>query len=456
MPLPFDLVLRGGTVVQPSVGTFLADVAVSDGKIAAIVEPGTDLASKQVEDVSGLHIFPGGVDPHAHIGAGGGLDEIEPDTGSAALGGVTTTFYILIDSGDYLATTPAYIEAINSKSRVDVSFHATLMTDGHITSLPALAERFGITSFKYYMSFRGDEGLYLGVEGTDDGIFYDVLNAVANIDGILAVHPENIEIVWRLRESLQHQGVDGLQAWDASRPAFVEAEALQRAAYLAVETGCRIYFVHISSRAALDALVSSRDMHPGHSLHAETCPHYLTHFASDPLGSLGKVNPPLRNRDDGEALWEAIASGVIDTLGSDHVGRRREKKTGSIWEASAGFPGLATTLPVLLSAGYHERGIPLHRIAEVNALAPARIFGLSSRKGDIRVGLDADLAVVDLQWERLPTAEVLGTWADYSLYETTPLKGWPRQTYVRGEMVQRDGTLVPGPNAGRYVPRSEL
>jgi dihydropyrimidinase len=447
---PMDTVIKNGTIVRPREGTFKADLGIRDGRIAAIGSPG-ELDGHEVHDVDGLYVLPGVVDPHAHIGMGGGMDEYTPDTGAAAIGGVTTVFYILIHPGSYREYVAEHLDEAVGTTHTDFGYHVTLMTDDHVGELDALAEDYGIRSYKYYMSFRGDEGAYLGVESTDDGQFLSILAGVAKQDGVLAVHPENIEIVWRLRDRLISEERDGLKSWNESRPPFTEAEAILRAAYLGSVAGCRLYFVHCSCAAALDAVLDARARYPNLDLYAETCPHFLTHHDGSDVGILGKVNPPLRTPEDNMALWRRLVDGSIDTVGSDHVGRRREKKQGTIWTASAGFPGLPTTLPVLLSEGHLKRGVPLERIAEATSQRPAEIFGLADRKGDIRIGLDADLAIIDLSWTRRPRAEALGTWSDYSLYEDVELTGWPRLTFLGGQLVQQDGEIVVEAPLGGYL-----
>lgn len=453
MSARLDLVLAGGSVVQPRLGVHIADIGILDGRIATLAAPGT-LEAATVHDVSGLHVFPGVIDPHAHLGLGGGMAEYETDTAAATLGGVTTIFTILIHGGSYIEEVTQHRQAADPVVRTDYGLHLTLMGGNHIDELPTLVGEAGITSFKYYMSFRGDEGAYLGVEGTTDRQFYQILEAVRRHNGVLAIHPENIEVVWHLREQLIQMERDDLAAWNDSRPPFTEAEAIVRASYLANDIGCPIYLVHLSSRMALDAAQTARRMFPDLTVHTETCPHFLTHTMDSPLGSVGKVNPPLRSDDDTEALWDGLADMTIDVVGSDHVGRRRESKAGTVWNASAGFPGTSTILPVLLNNGYHEGRLSLTRIAELTSASPARIFGVHDRKGQILPGFDADLAVVDLDWERTPTSGLLGTWSDYSLYENQPMKGWPRKTFLRGQLVQEDGAVTGSPGIGRYLPRN--
>jgi dihydropyrimidinase len=439
---PFDLVLTGGTVVRPRDLPRLADLAIRDGKIAAVLTPGAEVDAAERMDVTGLHVFPGSVDPHAHIGLGNGLDEYRSDTAAAAKGGVTTMMYMLSSGESYLPMLAEHNAAAAATSYIDFGFHATMMTEQHLAELDQVREQFGLRSFKYFMHFRGDEGKYLNVSGTHDGRFYEIAKAVAARGDLLLVHAENPEVVWVLRDELIAAGRDDLSAWDESRPPFVEAEAIRKATFFAQQTGCRMYFVHVSTGPSLDQLRLARTDPAAGELSAETCPHYLTHSAQWEGGIVGKVNPPLRQPENIEALWTALADGTVNTLGSDHVGRRRSAKEGGIWKASAGFPGAPTTLPVLLSEGYHRRGLPLGRIAELTAKRPAELIQAADRKGDIVVGLDADLTIVDLELTKTADPAWLGTYSDYSLYQDMPLKGWPRHTLVRGSFVMRDEELV--------------
>ncbi|GIW07937.1 MAG: dihydroorotase-like protein [Dehalococcoidia bacterium] len=447
-----DTAVVGGTVVLPD-GELRADLGIANGRIMAIATPGT-LAGATTIDASGRYVLPGLVDPHLHIGLGQGLADWETETRSAAAGGVTTVLTYLMSGEDYF---PVYEEMRTAADRaafVDYGFHAVPCSPRHLDDLGRYVTEAGIGSFKFFTSFRGDEGAYLGIAGTDDGYLYRYFQEVARHPGALAcIHPENIEIVWKLREQLRAAGRDDLAAWDESRPDIVEAECILRTAYYAKQTGCPIYFVHISGAEALNAVRWMRERYPDHPIAAETCPHYLTHTKDSPIGSLGKVNPPLRSQADIDALWEGLADGTIDTVGSDHVPRRRAKKTGSIWTASAGFPGTACILPVLLSEGVHRRGLSLVRVAQLTATAPARLFGLSPAKGSIRIGADADLVVVDLDREQVADAALFLSDADYSLYDGWTLKGWPVMTILRGQVVMRDGAVVGTPGGGRYLHR---
>ena len=243
------------------------------------------------------------------------------------------------------------------------------------------------------MNFRGEEGAYLGLPGNDDGYMYDVLGAAADHGAMINPHPENIELVWKLRGQPIDESRGPLHAWNQSRPSFVEAEAIQRVAYMAQITGASVYTVHTSSQLALEAMERQRQFYE--NLFVETCTQYLTLTTDADCGTYGKVNPPLRESHSQEALWAALASGQVDSVGSDHNARHRSFKGKDIWSASAGFPGVGGVLPLTLSARL-ARGVPLDRLVDATSTRAAQLFGMYPQKGTIRVGSDADLAVVDL------------------------------------------------------------
>jgi dihydropyrimidinase len=446
-------VITGGVLVAPGREPAPGDLRIENGRIVARTVPGCAGHAETEVDARGLHVLPGVIDPHVHIGLGDGLSEWRSETESAVIGGVTTVLSFLMAGTTYLPLIEEAVHVGEAESLVDFGLHLIPCTPTHLAELPHYVQR-GITSFKYFTSFRGDEGAYLGLAGTDDGFMVEFLEQVATYDrAVAAIHPENIEVVWRQRQRLQRADRDDLAAWNESRPPAVEAEATFRALYYAREAGTPVYLVHISSRAAIDEVRVWRERFPEHRVIAETCPQFLTHTSEMSLGSLGKVNPPLRSRSDVEAIWEAVLDGTIDTIGSDHVARTRDRKQGSIWTASAGFPGTATILPVMLSEGYHKRGLPLSRIAELCSANPAKAFGLDPRKGNLDPGADADITLVALARSQRATPDVLHSRSDYSLYETWDLQGWPVATFVRGRLAMRDGAVLGSPGHGRYLPR---
>jgi dihydropyrimidinase len=218
--------------------------------------------------------------------------------------------------------------------------------------------------------------------------------------------------------------------------------------------GANLYFAHIGSTAALSAILAQREM--GRSnYYIETCPHYLTH-TTEFNNLTGKVVPPIRSKSDLQSMWSALRNGIVDTIGTDHVANRLDIKEGKgdIWSALAGFPGIATMLPVLLSHGVNQGRIGIERLAELTSYNTARIFGMHPKKGTIQPGSDADLTIVDLDLEKKVTPELLQSYSDYTIYDGYRLKGWPVVTVVRGRVVMEDGQVdSKSLGHGEFVPR---
>ena len=453
-----DFVLRGGTVVFPDRPPQPLDLLVEDGKIAALLRPGEPVTQGMPElPARDLHVFPGLIDAHVHFGLSGEKEtQYATETRHAAHGGFTTLMGYFLNNEAYTDVFRREQEHARSRAHIDYAFHFSTANELHIKELQSYVTDYGVTSFKYFMNFKGEEGRYLGLDGTDDGYLHDLLKEAARIGKgehrvTIVCHTENIEIVNRIRRRMQAEGRNTLKDWSASKPAFTEAESCVRAMYFAEHLGAQIYVPHLSTRMALDEVRRWRNRYP-HVL-VETCPHYLTHDENSTLGSLGKANPPFRSPDDVNALWEGLADGSIQVVGSDHAPRKRAGKDKGLWQASQGFPGIATILPVLLSEGYHKGRLSLERICSVLTEGPASVFNLEPTKGRIAVGSDADLTLVDLDKVREVRWQELESYADYSLYDGWKMKGWPVRTIVRGVTVMRDGEVVGPQGHGRYLHR---
>jgi dihydropyrimidinase len=459
--MKFDLVVRGGTVVLPQTNGVAVDVAISKGRIAAILAPGTAVDAMQTLDAGGKTVLPGVIDVHLHLGHGKDIarprvpEDAATETAAAAIGGVTTFVPYLMATDPFETLFDEVKSVTKAGARIDFGYHFIVSTEDQLAGVPHYARDFGVPSFKIFMNNRGGEGARLGLPDIDDGFLLKLCEAAAENGGMVCPHPENIEASWVLRNRLMAADPDGrggLRTWNASRPPFVEADAVQRAGLFARETGARLYIVHTSSREALEAGLRARDA--GTDIVIETCPHYLTHDVDWDGGDVGKINPPLREIDDREALWAGILEGNIDTIATDHVHRDISAKSGGIWKASPGCAGLETLLPVLLTDGHHERGIPIGQIVALLSSAPADAMGLHQRKGRIVVGLDADLAIVDLDREYLYRREDVHSGAGYSIYEGRKFKGPVTHTLVRGRFAVRDGALVDDAvGTGEYINR---
>lgn len=447
--MSFDLLVSGGTVVTPD-GLSRRDVAIADGRIAALPEPGSATAARTI-DATGRHVFPGLIDAHVHFGFGEPVTEYSTETIYAAHGGFTTILGYFLNNEPYGGVFERELALAETRSVIDYGFHFSTASPLHIEELDSYVRDYGVTSFKYFMNFKGEEGRYLGLDGTDDSYLYALMEKAAGLgDVTIVVHTENIELVHAFRREAMEKGMETLKAWSAVKPAFTEAEACIRAMYFAEHLGATLYIPHISTRMALDEVRRWRGRYD--RVLVETCPHYLTHTEDSDLKGMGKANPPFRTADDVTAMWEGLADGSIDVVASDHCPRKRATKDVPLWQASQGFPGTATILPVLLDQGYHKGRLSLERIAALLCQRPAEIFQLP-QKGRLDPGMDGDLTIVDLNLSRVVDPDKLGSYSDYSLYEGQSFTGWPVEAILRGQTIMRDGEItVPG-GTGRFIPR---
>jgi dihydroorotase (multifunctional complex type) len=458
----FDLVLRGGRAVLPGHAEPVAcDIAVQEGRVAAILAHGAAVAAAETLAVAGLVVMPGAIDAHLHLGHGKDISrprvarDAAQESAAAAAGGITCFIPYLMATEPFEDILADVIAVTEAGSRIDFGYHPIISTEAQLAGVPAYVRDWGAPSLKIFMNNRGGEGKRLGLPDIDDGFLLRLCELAAANNAMVCPHPESIEMAWVLRERVMRadpEGKGGLAAWSATRPPFVEADAVQRAAYVAKIAGAPLYVVHTSSAEALQAALRQRAA--GARVFVETCPHYLTHDVTWAGGDTGKINPPLREATDREALWRGIADGSIDTVATDHVHRDISSKAGGIWGASPGCPGMETMLPVLLSEGHAKRGISLPRIAELTATNPAHAMGLAHAKGAIAPGMDADFAIIDpaARWV-VERAKVLSS-AGYSIYEGWELTGRVVHSLVRGRFTLRDGALAEDAvGSGRYQRR---
>ncbi|MCC7412035.1 MAG: amidohydrolase family protein [Gammaproteobacteria bacterium] len=452
-----DLIIHGGRVVTPS-GIVEADIAIAGGRVRALGDHRYMPAAKRALDATGLHVLPGIVDPHAHLGYTDTLEFVESETRAAACGGVTTLgIYLLALREGVLKQFDGFRSRFESLSSVDAFFHLMVideLTTREIVRCPEI----GINSFKFNMGYKGPHADLLGISATDDGATFRGFRTIGGMapPARAAVHAENIDIHLMLREELMAVGRRDFRVWNESRPPFVEAECMRRAIYLAKSAGCRLYFPHITIAEGVDIVAEARAA--GLDVVGETCPQYLTHNNDDPAPVMldhpacGNVNPPLRDRTANARLWQGIAQGVIQTIGSDLAPTTLAMKGDDIWQAPMGLANNSELLlPVMLSEGVNKGRISLEKLVEVCAWNPARVFGLFPRKGQIAVGADADLVVVDLERRRKVEAKNLESMCDWSIYDGWELTGWPTHTILRGEIVAEDGKPSSPAGVGRHL-----
>lgn len=458
-----DILIKNGRVVIPKVGIREVDLAIQNGKIAAILERGTQASAGEVIDAEGKYIFPGLIDPHVHWGC---YEDMGVDTklesAAAAIGGYTTCLQYRRTPGEDFApeSVQELLDVITPNAYIDYGLQLFITKQAHKNSVKQAVEEMGVSSFKFFTTERNVDVDIRGLrdsgipEPYTDGFMYESMQELAKYHGhvVANFHPENIELVETVAPKVKAAGEMGLAAWDHVRPEIAEAETISRLAYFADKTGCPLYCVHISCGEAAGKVAEAKAR--GVRIWGETCPHYLALNTESPCGELGKVNPPLRRKENNDLLWSALRDGTLDTVGSDNCACLRNDKAGSIWDAACGFHGTGTILPVLLSEGYHKGKISLERIAEVTSYNASVIFNLPE-KGKLLPGTDADLTIVDMELEKVVDAEALKSYSDFSVFEGMRLKGWPVATMLRGRMVARNGEII-GEPAGRYLMRNSF
>ncbi|MFN8194351.1 MAG: dihydropyrimidinase [Nocardioidaceae bacterium] len=456
-----DLVVRGGTVVEPS-GARRADVLVRGGRVAA-VEPAIEADGVDVVDAGGAYVVPGGIDAHTHfalpVGAVTSADDFESGTLAAACGG-TTCVVDFAGAGrepwrEALAT---WHGRARGRAVVDYGFHLT------VTELPEHPEeavrRFaafleqGVSSVKLYLAYP--DRLMVDAETLARAL------AASRRTGVLVcVHAEDGAVIETLAGEALAAGRTGPEALPSVHPPSVEAGAVATAAALAGRTGAALYVVHLSSGEGLRAVRAARAA--GVEVHAETCPHYLlleqSHLEAGEQDFV--CAPPLRGRADRLALWDAVGDGDVEVVATDHcpftTADRRRGTGGLGWadftEIPGGLSGVETRLSLLFQ-GVASGRLSLERWVDATSAAPARLFGLAG-KGAVRPGLDADLVVFDPAATRTLTVDRLHSRCDHSPFESCVVTGWPAMTISRGEVVAADGEPTdPRPGRGRFVRRS--
>jgi len=451
-----DLVLTGGTVVTEH-GPEHADIVVRSGRIAAIQAHGVerfDDADEQI-DVRGLHVFPGGIDPHVHLGDQGQseFEDFATGTASCAAGGLTTVIDMPLNLPPTIdaATLEARRREVAPKAYVDFGLWGGIVP-GNLSELEPMA-RAGALAFKAFVCDAVD-----WFRASDADLFEGMREAV-RLDRPVGVHSENDDITARLRERLRAAGRTDLDAHGESRPEVTEWEAIERVTLLARETGARTQVVHISTGEGVDTCTAAR--RAGARVGAEVTMHHLTldETALRESGTFAKCAPPLRARHQVEALWRRLLAGEVSNIGSDHSPATFAQKDLALhehWDVPDGITGTQTLMPLLLSEGVHKRGLALEEFARLTATAAAKMFGLYPRKGAIRVGADADFAIADLDARFTITPERLLYKCPWSPNVGTEVQGEIVRTIVRGTTVFNDGELVGEPGAGVYLHGMEL
>jgi dihydroorotase len=445
--LEAELVIRGGTVVT-STGQAAHDVAVSDGRIVAVLDPGTPVDAGIEIDATGRHVLPGAIDVHSHHREPGFThkEDIETATIAAAAGGVTTTFAMpnVEPPANTAERLTRMFELYEASAYVDwnVNPAATVLDE-----LPAMA-RMGIAAFKVFMvTDTGRDYPHMpGIGIHDHGDLYRIFETVAGTDLPLMVHPHDQGLMSAIEQTYWKRGERDFRAyaraysahdgiiWDTATAILLR---IQRA------LGTKLHLLHTQTRGQVDLLRAAKADGQDVSAEINTWALFLGNEWDnvERLGSyaLSYYVPEVNT----EPLWQALRDGTIDLFSTDHAPHTREEKEPGWtdgWKAHTGTPSTQFYVPLLLDAAHAGR-LTLERLVEITSEAPARRFGLG-RKGRIAVGADADLAIINLdRVHEIRDDEVLSK-IDWTPYAGRTVRGAIEATLVRGHVVYRDGQVI--------------
>jgi len=416
----------------------------------------------EVIDAAGRMVFPGFIDPHVHIYlpfmATFAKDTHETASIAALVGGTTTYIEMVCPSrnDDALEGYRLWKSKAEGHSACDYTFHMAVtrfedQTEGQLREIVAD----GIASFKIFLAYKN----FFGV---DDGEMYQTLRLAKKLGVIVTAHCENAELVGRLQQMLTAAGKTGPEFHEPSRPESVEAEGTGRFATFLENTGAAGYVVHLSSKGALDAAMAAKSR--GVRIWVESVlPHFMLDktFAERPgvEGMKHVMSPPLRDKRNQKVLWDALAQGFVDTVGTDHCPFDTSQKllgADAFTQIPNGIPGIEERVNLLYTHGVKRGTLGLHRFVDAASTRAAKLFGLFPRKGTIAVGSDADLVIYDDTYRGKITAATHHSNVDYSGFEGMEIEGRPSVVTVRGKVQVRDGQFIGERGRGHLLKRQPV
>lgn len=423
----FDLLLKGATIVSHA-GESVADLAITDGRIAALGDLAASRAGRVIE-AKGLHILPGVIDSQVHFREPGleHKEDLASGSRAAVLGGVTSVFE-MPNTKPATTTAEALADKVaRARNRMHCDFAFFVGATKHnIDELPALERLEGSAGIKIFAgSSTGD----LLVD--DEASLSRVLSKIRRR---AAFHSES-ETRLQERAGVKRAGdVASHSEWRDAEAAFASTEMLLS---LARQAGKRIHILHVSTAAEMQLLALHKDIAT-----VEVTPQHLTLIASEAyavIGARAQMNPPLRDKSHQDILWWGIDQGVVDVLGSDHAPHTLEEKAAEYPASPSGMPGVQTLVPVMLDHVNNGR-LSLARFVDLTSAGPQRIFGIAG-KGRIAMGYDADLTIVDLKLEKTITDDWIASKCGWTPFAGRTVKGWPVGTLVRGKVAMWEGEL---------------
>jgi dihydropyrimidinase len=457
----FDLTIRGGRISTDR-DTFVADIGVRDGVIAAIA-PGLPAGRKDV-DANGLWVLPGGIDSHVHIEQLSGMgmmcaDDFYSGSVSAAFGGTTTIIpFAAQHRGKRIPEVIAdYAQRAREKAVIDYGFHLILADPDEATLTRDLPQaiRDGITSLKVYMTYNQLK--------LDDYQLLDVMALAGSEGALVMIHAENHDMIRWIAQRLLDRGHTAPKFHAVAHDPLAESEASHRAIALSRLIDVPVLIVHVAGAETVALIRAARLL--GARVHAESCPQYLFLTAQDidlpgVEGAKFCCSPPPRDARSQQAVWDGLKDGTLGLYSSDHApyrfdesGKLPNGEATTFKEMANGVPGIELRMPLLFSEGVLGGRITINEFVALTATNHAHMYGLSHCKGNIAVGLDADLALWNPAREVTVGTAMLHDQVGYTPYEGKRLRGWPEVVISRGRIVVQDNTLQVARGSGKYIAR---
>ncbi|MCL4705665.1 dihydropyrimidinase [bacterium] len=456
------LLIRGGEILTGT-DRYRADVYCEDGVIRAIGDKLDAPGGAEVVDAGNQLVMPGGLDPHVHMALSFmgtvSADDFESGMIAGLCGGVTSIIDFCIPNPNQ-----SLLDALkewDEKAKIavaDYSYHMaiTWWSEQVSQEMEIVARDRGITSFKHFMAYKG--ALMLNDDQT-----YHSFSRIKELGCMATIHAENGDVVWNLQRKLLAEGKTGPQYHAVSRPPEVEGEATNRIIRLAEIVGIPVYIVHMSCKAALDAVIAARLRGQRHVFAESLINHLLlddsVYQKPNFEAAAYVMSPPFRPKGNPEALWDGIKAGMIQTTGTDHCAFTMAQKAmgkDNFTMIPNGCAAIEDRMSLLWHHGVSAGHISAHEFVNLFTTNACRIFGMYPRKGAIAVGSDADLVVFDTKRSRTISAKTQHHKIDRSIFEGFQVTGVPTHVVANGKLVYKDGDLRVQKGAGRFVPRKKF
>jgi dihydropyrimidinase len=446
-----SVLIKSGTIITAS-ETFQADILVEGETISSI---GKDLQPNDAEviDASGKLVMPGGIDPHTHFNLPmfGTVSSDDHYTGhkAAAFGGTTTALDFISQDLDSLPDcVAAWHERADALAAIDFGFHMniTQFTQKVADEIPELP-KLGVTTLKVFTAYNDRLRL-------SDGEIFQVLRLAKKHDLLTMLHAENGDVIDIMVAEALEAGHTSPEWHARTRPAWGAVEAALRAAALTAQAESRLYLVHMNVAGEVDQLHYARQH--GINMMGETCPQYLFFSIEQlrhPDGAKWVCSPPLRTPQDNQRLWQGLADGTIQTIGTDHCAFFYDGTTPILYEGQPvaiagkelgkddfskipnGLPGVGDRLPILWTYGVRSGKLSANQFVALTSTNAAKIFGLYPRKGSLLPGSDADIVIWDPDRKLRYGLAYAQHRTDYNLFENWELVGFPEKVLLRGSLI---------------------